>query len=132
MAQECKLVIEGKTWKVAHCSWELSQDFNHSTGKIQSKVKGGQINIIVPSGENSSLSNFIWQYMIDPYKKCNGSLEFSKSDANAIYKELKFTDAYMINMAESFDDGGGMSQRFLLSCKELSIDGATHKNDWEK
>lgn len=132
MAQEANLIIEGKTWRVLRCSWTMTQDFNHSTGKIQSKVKGGQINLIVPSGENLSLSNFVWQYMIDPYKKCSGSIQFPKSDADAIYKELKFTDAYMIEMTETYDDGSGMNQQFLLTAKELSIDGATHKNDWEK
>ncbi|MEP7267413.1 MAG: type VI secretion system tube protein TssD [Saprospiraceae bacterium] len=132
MAQDAKLNIEGKSWRVLHCSWTMNQDFNQSTGKIQSKVKGGQLNVIVPSGENVDLGNFVWQYMIDPYKKCSGSLEFSKSDEDAKFKELKFTDAYMIEMTESYDDGGGMNQRFLLTCKELSMDGATFKNEWEK
>lgn len=132
MAQIAKLLIEGKTLKVMHCTWQMVQDFNHGTGKILSKVRGGQISIEVESGENKDLSNFIWQYMIDPYKKCNGSLQFTKSDKDATYKELKFSDAYMIEMTESFNEGQGMRQHFTLSCRELSVDGATHKNDWEK
>lgn len=91
-------------------------------------MKGGTVSFEIESTEDTS----IWDLMIAQYKSVDGTVTFKKRDEDAKMKELKFTTAYVVALAENFDSTGGnpMSLSFTVSAKELALGSETLENEW--
>lgn len=127
MAFRADLDIDGKQYRLLHCSYSLQRDVD-PTGRPSSEVKGGTINFEIESTEDTSL----WDLMIAQFKSVDGTITFKKRDEDAKMKELKFETAYVIDYAETFDSVGGnpMSLNFTLSAHKLTLGSETHENEW--
>ena len=112
MAFRADLTMDGKTYRLLHCSYALNRDVD-PTGRPASEVKGGTISFEIESTEDTS----IWDLMIAQFKSVDGSIIFKKRDEDAKMKELKFETAYVVALSENFDSTGGnpMSMSFTLS-----------------
>lgn len=127
MAFRADLTMNGKTYRLLHCSYALNRDID-PTGRPSSEVKGGTISFEIESTEDTS----IWDLMIAQFKSVNGSITFKKRDEDAKMKELKFDTAYVVQLSENFDSVGGnpMTTSFTLSAKQLTLGSEELKNEW--
>ncbi|NND94066.1 MAG: type VI secretion system needle protein Hcp [Flavobacteriales bacterium] len=127
MAFRADLLIDGKEYRLLHCSYALQRDVD-ATGRPSSEVKGGTIHFEIESTEDTSL----WDLMIAQYNSMDGSIVFKKRDEDAKMKELKFETAYVVDLSENFDSVGDnpMSLSFTLSAHKLTLGSETHENAW--
>jgi hypothetical protein len=127
MAFRADLNLDGKEYRLLHCSYALQRDVD-ATGRPSSEVKGGVIHFEIESTEDTSL----WDLMIAQFKSIDGSVVFKKRDEDAKMKELKFETAYVVDLSENFDSTGDnpMSLSFTLSAHKLTLGSETHENDW--
>jgi hypothetical protein len=127
MAFRADLTIDGKTYRLLHCSYALQRDVD-ATGRPSSEVKGGKINFEIESTEDTAW----WDLLIGQYNSVDGNIIFKKRDEDAKMKEMTFKTAYVIEYAENFDSVGGnpMTTRFTLSAKEIQLGNEELKNEW--
>ena len=127
MAFRADLTMNGKTYRLLHCSYALNRDVDH-TGRPASEVKGGTITFEIESTEDTS----IWDLMIAQFKSTDGSIVFKKRDEDAKMKELKFETGYVVALSENFDSTGGnpMSTTFTVSSKKLTLGSEGLENEW--
>ena len=127
MSFKATFEVDGKKYRVFHCSYSLQQDTD-TTGRPSSEVKGGTIQLEVESTGDSSLA----AWMMDAFKKKDGKITFYKRDSEQKMKEVSFKEGYIVSYSETFSNMGDnpMSESFVISSKELKVGDAEHKNDW--
>jgi hypothetical protein len=127
MSFKAKFSVDGKDYRVFHCSYSLQQDTD-KTGRPSSEVRGGTIQMEVESTGDSSLS----AWMMDAFKNKDGKVTFYKRDSEQKMKELSFKNGYLTSYTESFTNMGEnpMTENFVISAKEIKIGDAEHKNQW--
>jgi hypothetical protein len=127
MAFRADLKLDGKEYRLLHCSYSLQRDVD-TTGRPSSEVKGGTIQFEIESTEDTSL----WDLMIAQFKSVDGTITFKKRDEDAKMKELKFETAYVVDLSENFDSVGGnpMTMTFTLSAHKLTLGSETLENEW--
>ena len=127
MSFKAKFTVDGKDYRVFHCSYSLQQDTD-KTGRPSSEVRGGTIQLEVESTGDASLAG----WMMDAFKHKDGKITFFKRDSEQKMKEVSFKDGYLISYTETFTNMGDnpMSEHFVISAKEIKSGDAEHKNDW--
>ena len=70
--------------------------------------------------------------MTNSFERKDGSIVFLKRDSDATLKELKFTEAYLVDYSENFSSVGDMAvtETFTLSAKEIELGSGKHQNEW--
>ena len=130
MSFNAKLSIEGKgDIRLLHCSYVLKRETD-ATGRPSSETSGGVVNFTIESTHDISLNEWI----VDQFKTKKGSVIFLKRDSNTKMKELKFENAYIVALSESFDSIGDnpMTTHFSITAEILSFGAITYKNEWPK
>jgi len=127
MSFKATFSVAGKEYRVLDASFDLHQVID-KTGRVSSETRGGKINIVVESTNETDL----FEWMIDPYSHKGGSLVFKKRDSDATMKELKFKEAYMIDYNETFSSTNDrpMTIAFTLSAKEIELGNGKFSNEW--
>jgi len=127
MSFKAKLKIAGKELDVLSCNYELHQETD-VTGRPSSVTRGGQIKLTVESTADTGF----FEWMCNSFERKDGSIVFYKSDAEGTLKELKFKEGYLIDFAEQFESTGSasFSSTFIISAREITMGGSTHKNEW--
>ncbi|MFV0607391.1 MAG: type VI secretion system tube protein TssD [Niabella sp.] len=127
MSFKATFSVAGKEYRVLDASFDLHQVVD-KTGRVSSETRGGKIHVIVESTNETDL----FEWMIDAYSHKSGSIIFKKRDSDATMKELKFTEAYMIDYNESFSSSNDvpMSISFTLSAKEIELGNGKFSNEW--
>jgi hypothetical protein len=127
MAFRADLTIDGRDYRLLHCSYSLHRDVD-ATGRPSSEVKGGTVSMEIESTEDT----LIWDTLIAQFKTVDGKITFKKRDEEAKMKELKFEMAYVIDYEETFSAVGGnpMTIRFTLSAQRLQLGVEAHENEW--
>ena len=127
MSFKAKFTVDGKDYRVFHCSYSLQQDTD-KTGRPSSEVRGGTIQLEVESTGDAALA----AWMMDAFKHKSGKITFFKRDSEQKMKEVSFTDGYIVSYTETFTNMGDnpMSEHFVISAKELKVGDAEHKNEW--
>ncbi|MBP7514449.1 MAG: hypothetical protein KA791_07870 [Flavobacteriales bacterium] len=127
MAFRADLEMNGKKYRLLHCSYALNRDVD-PTGRPASEVKGGTISFEIESTEDTS----IWDLMIAQFKSVDGSIVFKKRDEDAKMKELKFETGYVVALSENFDSTGGnpLALSFTISAHKLSLGESKLENEW--
>ena len=127
MSFKAKLNVGGKEYNVLTCSYELYQETD-PTGRPSSVTRGGKIKITVESTADTTLSD----WMFNNFERKDGTITFLKRDTDSKAKELKFSEAYMVNYSESFDNAGEnpMAESFVISAKSIGIGNGEHINEW--
>jgi len=127
MSFKATFSVDGKNYRVFHCSYSLQQDVD-KTGRPSSEVRGGTIQLEVESTGDSALA----AWMMDAFKHKDGKVTFYKRDSEQKMKELTFKDGYIVSYSETFTNMGEnpMSEHFVISAKEIKVGDAEHKNEW--
>ncbi len=96
-------------------------------GRPSSAVQGGGIMVQVVSTDDRKLAEF----MLDPYRRFNGSLVYKRQDADATMKEIAFQDAYCVQYSDAFSNHHHTSTIMVtLSARVLTVGGVSLINNW--
>lgn len=127
MSFKAKLKVAGKEHNVLGCHYSLKQETD-PTGRPSSVTRGGKITVTVESTGDTAF----FEWMTNSFERKDGSVVFLKRDSDATLKELKFTEAYLIDYNENFDSIGDnpATETFTLSAKEVELGSGKHQNEW--
>jgi hypothetical protein len=129
MSFEAKLTIGSTDFRLLHCDYRIHREVD-ATGRPSSGNHGGTMAFEVESTD----SDLIWEWMVDPFKAQDGSITFMKRDAIQKMKEVKWTKGYIVDVTETFDSTGEapMTIKFEVSAEKITIGTAKHTNPWPK
>ncbi len=122
-----KFFIDGKTYTVLECSYEMNQPVDE-TGRPISRPLGGQISLAVESDSDTEL--FHWMKEHEQTK--DGTITFFKRDTMARQKMLQFSKGYCIHYKEQFiaDDEAPMVINIIISAQQLKLGNVDFNNLW--
>ena len=129
MSFKAKLNVGGKDVNVLSCNYSLKQETD-ATGRPSSITRGGKINLIVESTGDTTF----FEWMTNNFERKDGTITFVKRDSDATMKQLKFTEAYVVDYKENFDATGDnpVTESFTLSARVIAVGSGTHANEWVK
>ena len=119
--------VDGNSYRVLKCDFALNQDIDN-TGRPSSVARGGVVNIVIESTDDTSL----FEWMCDSYMKKDAKITFNKRDEDSKMKELEIAEAYMVGYQETFDDSGAgaMVETISLSARSIKLGNGEHENEW--
>ena len=129
MSFKAKLNVGGKDVNVLSCNYALKQETD-ATGRPSSITRGGKINLTVESTGDTTF----FEWMTNNFERKDGTITFVKRDSDATMKQLKFTEAYLVDYKENFDSVGEdpITETFTLSARQIQVGSGTHANEWVK
>jgi hypothetical protein len=122
-----KFTVDGTDYDVRSCIFSFAQATDER-GRPASTVHAGTISLqIVVSEENGLI-----EWMVDPYKKTNGSITYQRIDQDSTLKELQFEDGYCVGYSESFHSTSAepMVASLNISARKISVGDVTHEVTW--
>lgn len=127
MSFKTKLKVAGKEYNVLKVSYSLFQETD-ATGRPSSVTRGGKIDVVI---ESTGETDF-FEWMTNSFERKDGSVVFIKRDSDATLKELKFTEAYLVNHREHFDASGEnpLTESFTISARKIEMGTGTYQNEW--
>ncbi len=127
MSFKAKFKVAGKEMNVLDASYSMHQEVD-ATGRPSSITRGGKISLSVESTEDNDL----FEWMCNNFERKDGSITFYVRESDAVLKEVKFKEGYLVDFEEVFhsDDTHPMTISLTISARELSIGNGVHKNDW--
>lgn len=131
MSFKADLFVGEQKFKVLNCRYELSQSIDHKN-KPSARPKGGLIMVRVECEGD----NFLFDWMASDTMVKSGHVVFYKRDNEmSKMREIVFTDAYCVNLAEDFSAKGSqpMIIDLVISAEKISLGGSSeHQNTWRK
>ncbi|SEB17831.1 type VI secretion system tube protein TssD [Pedobacter hartonius] len=130
MAFKATLTLSANEYDVLYCSYDFNRDVDPK-GRPASGIYGGKIEVhIEANADTSALESMV----NNQYKAIEGSLEIKKQDEDAKMKEIKFSNAYVIELTEELHvfTSQPMLTKIVISAKTITIGNATHENEWPK
>lgn len=124
-----KLNADGiKEREVSYVKYELYQQTDVE-GQPTGTTRGGKIHVRVKSKNDGNTD--IMEWMCDSYMSKNGTIWFPNLKGGKM-KELEFTEGYVVEYAETFDDSNQDKQceEFTISAREIKVGNAVHNNRW--
>ncbi|HKR05899.1 MAG TPA: type VI secretion system tube protein TssD [Bacteroidia bacterium] len=127
MSFKAEFEVNGKKYRVLHCSYTMSQDTD-KTGRPSSAVRAGTLQLEVESTGDSALT----EWAFDAFKEQDGKVTFTQRNSDQKMKELTFKNGYIVNYSEAFANQGEnpMTEHFTITSKDIKIGNAEYKNDW--
>lgn len=134
MAVNARLNLESLSKvRVIDASYSFNRDIDAS-GRPSGIVRGGTIQMTIESSKSAFLATWM---VLSQNKTKDGNIEFmdDKDDTKTI-KTIEFKDAFIVEYGENFSWQGGenMMETFVVSCREITIDGeggpAVYENEW--
>ena len=119
--------VNGTKFDVLNCTYSFGQTTD-DRGRPSSGVHGGTISLQLVGDDDDSVLG----WMVDPYKKTDGKVSFSKIDQDSNLKEMSFKDGYCVGYSESFnrESNNPLTISITISARETTIGNATHVNNW--
>ena len=119
--------------RVIDFSYSFNRDIDAS-GRPSGIVRGGTLQMTIESTKSAFLPT--WMTLAQGKTK-EGQIEImDDTDDEKPIKTIKFKDAYIVEYGENFSWQGGenMMQTFVISCREITIEGdggpAFYENEW--
>jgi hypothetical protein len=116
-----------KQVRVIECNFGFTQDVD-SQGKPTGRPKGGIINLVIESTDDSELIS--WMFAHDARK--NGTISFLRRDDERPMKKVTFKDGICISYHESFRDFGStpMTIALTISARAIDVGDVPYENKW--
>lgn len=127
---KARLFIDGgddNGYRLLNLSYSLTRETDFS-GRPNSDVQGGKIEFQIESREETPFLEWICMKT----QMLNGKVEFSKRDSDALLKTLEFTDGYLVEFQEHFENVGDtpMTITGTISAREIVMGNASLTNEW--
>ncbi|QYS88265.1 MULTISPECIES: type VI secretion system tube protein TssD [Flavobacterium] len=127
MSFKSKLVVAGKEYTVLNVNYGLFQETD-ATGRPSTVTRGGKIELTIEGTADTSF----FEWMTNSFERKDGSVKFFKRDSDAVLKELKFSEAYVVKFRENFDSTGvnPLTETFTISAKKIELGSGAYQNEW--
>ncbi|MBC3788300.1 type VI secretion system tube protein TssD [Spirosoma utsteinense] len=121
------LKVDDQEYDVMSCNYSFGQSTDDK-GRPASNVQGGNIFVQIAANDQDSLLG----WMVDPYKKTNGTIIFKRIDQDSTFKEVQFEDGYCVGYSESFNSTNSsvMTLSLNISARKITVGSATHESVW--
>ena len=128
MSFKVKLELDGKTYNVLACKYELSQSRDR-TGLPEGMPTGGEIHLRL---ESTGEPDF-FKWMRDNNETKDGKIIYYRRDAMSKLQELVFKKAFCVNFIEDFNANSTepLQIELVLSAQQITINGITHNKQWK-
>jgi hypothetical protein len=123
MAHKAKLEIDGNTYRVLECDYEITQA-TKDNGQPSAVPKGGMINLTLVSLDDKDMLFHEWA--IEKLEQKDGEIFFEVvNEGKPSHKALFFKDAYCVKLKEVFSDTDTkqMHMMITISAAEISFGG---------
>lgn len=129
MSFKAKLVLNGREYNILEVNYGLFRETD-ATGRPSTITRGGKVELTVEATGEATF----FEWMTNNYESRDGSVRFIRPDSEATLKELFFREAYMVKYKEDFDANSQQPLRetFVISAKEIEMNGGVHINEWIK
>ncbi|MFS1521550.1 type VI secretion system tube protein TssD [Flavobacterium covae] len=127
MSFKAKLAVAGKEYTVLNVNYGLFQETD-ATGRPSTVTRGGKIELTIEGTADTSF----FEWMTNSFERKDGSVKFFKRDSEAVLKELKFSEAYVVKFRENFDSTGvnPLTETFTISAKKIGLGSGAYENEW--
>ncbi|OWP83639.1 phage tail protein [Flavobacterium davisii] len=127
MSFKTKLSVAGKEYNVLNVNYGLFQETD-ATGRPSTVTRGGKIELTIEGTADTSF----FEWMTNSFERKDGSVKFLKRDSDAVLKELKFSEAYVVKFRENFDSTGvnPLTETFTISAKKIELGSGAYQNEW--
>ena len=114
--------------EVMYVRYELNQQTDVE-GQPTGTTRGGKIYVKVKSNDDGNTDLLEW--MCDTYMSKSGTISWPNRQGGEM-KHLDFTEGYMVEYAETYDNKNEVQQyeEFTISAKVIKIGNAQHNNRW--
>ena len=119
MALIAELHIDNRKYSVLECEYEFNQSVD-VTGRPSDRPRGGVINVVIMSPDDSDLTMHEWMRDKDTTKDGSLVLYVNRDSVNAP-KTIKFEEAYCIRLYEYFNNNNALPMYTKLSIMAGSI-----------
>jgi hypothetical protein len=119
-----KFILDGESYEVEGFTMDFRQPVDYKS-QPQHEILGGQMMITLPQAAGRSL--YMWAKTSTMLK--DGTILF-QTDLGMTVLEIKFENAYCIQLLRETVDGGGTKTNMVISPKLVSLDGIEHQNYW--
>ena len=128
MSFKVKLELDGKTYNVLSCRYELTQN-RDKTGLPKGMPEGGEIHLRLESTGEPDL--FKWMNSVSETK--DGKIIYYRRDAMSKLQELSFKKAFCISFTEDFNANSTepLQIELILSAQQLIVNGVPHNKQWK-
>lgn len=119
--------VDGQEYDVMNCNYSFGQSTDEK-GRPASNVQGGNIFVQISASDDDGLMG----WMVDPYKKTNGTITFKRIDQDSTFKEIQFEDGYCVGYSEGFSstNSSAMTVSLNISARKITVGNATHESTW--
>ena len=123
-----KLQLDGGTYNVLHCNYEINQGMD-ATGKPSGTIQTGQIELEI----ESSGTPVFQQWAFSPNMKKSGVIIFYRRDMMQKLNEVSFEEGYCVHFREEFDANNTEPMKIILtiSAKIISAANVKYENTWD-
>ncbi|MFK7050551.1 MULTISPECIES: type VI secretion system tube protein TssD [Flavobacterium] len=127
MSFKTKLSVAGKEYNVLNVNYGLFQETD-ATGRPSTVTRGGKIELTIEGTADTSF----FEWMTNSFERKDGSVKFLKRDSDAVLKELKFSEAYVVKFRENFDSTGvnPLTETFTISARKIELGSGAYENEW--
>ena len=128
MSFKVKLELDGKTYNVLACEYELSQSRDR-TGLPEGMPTGGEIHLRL---ESTGEPDF-FKWMRDNNETKDGKIIYYRRDAMSKLQELVFKKAFCVNFIEDFNANSTepLQIELIISAQQLIIGGVSFEKQWK-
>ncbi|CAN5609586.1 type VI secretion system tube protein TssD [soil metagenome] len=128
MSFKATLKLGNSEFDVITCSYSFYRDVDVK-GRPSSIVYGGRIDFSVESTDDTSI---IETMVNNQHKPIDGTVTWTKVDADGTLKVLTFEHSFVVAYSEAFSTSGGdaMLIQFSISAETLKIGNMELVNDW--
>lgn len=112
MALIAELTVENRTYSVMECDYEFTQAVD-ITGRPSDRPRGGLINVVIMSPDDSDLSLHEWMRDKDTTKDGKITLYVNRDSVMAP-KTIRFENAYCIRLYEYFNNNNTLPMYMKL------------------
>ena len=128
MSFKVKLELDGKTYNVLACKYELSQSRDR-TGLPEGMPTGGEIYLRL---ESTGEPDF-FKWIRDNNETKDGKIIYYRRDAMSKLQELVFKKAFCVNFIEDFNANSTepLQIELIISAQQLIIGGVSFEKQWK-
>lgn len=117
--------------EVVYCRYSFNQAVDDK-GRPNSEARHTAMNVnIVGTSKDKQL--LAW--MLDPHLQLSGTVTFYRNDVEAVFKKLRFENAYCTILRDRFDARGASSNtslitQLVISYEKLDVHGVRYDAQW--
>lgn len=119
--------LDGEEYEVSQFKIGFHQPVDSNKNQPEGEVRGGKLMVTLTQAVKSS----IYGWGIKPWVKKDGAVLFKTGTSGVIF-EVKFTNAFCINMERNINIVSGLETVLVISPETVILQGVSFDNNWVK